>query len=68
MTKAITYIGNKNKKVFKVLQINQHEYGWCIVPRDSQKQLFRSYPNVILTLINVKKEKYLLKMGFCRRF
>jgi len=65
MVKAVTYIGNPNKKVFHLLKNKEKVYGWCVVPRDSQKQLFRSCSRVTLTRINVKKEKHLLMMGFC---
>jgi len=62
--RVITYIHNPNKRVFHLLTFKEKTYGWCIVPRDSQKQLFRSQIKIVLTPINIKKEKYLLKKGF----
>ena len=61
-------IGNPNKKVFKILPINVRnvidengqkdtvcDFVTCIVPRDSQEQLFRSEAVIILTKFNVAK-------------
>jgi len=69
--------GNPNKKVFKLVPYKVSEvtdenglkdtvtdYVTCVVPRDSQEQLFRSKSVVILTKINVKKERNVIQRGF----
>ena len=66
--------GNPNKKVFKLLPYNVSkvidenglknivcDYVTCVVPRYSQEQLFRSKSVVILTKINVKKERNVIQ-------
>ena len=42
------------------------DYVTCVVPRDSQEQLFRSKSVVILTKIKVKKERNVIQRGFVR--
>ena len=72
--------GNPNKKVFKLVPYKVSEvtdenglkdtvcdYVTCVVPRDSQEQLFRSKSVVILTKINVKKERNVIQRGFVLR-
>ena len=77
MASTVRPEGNPNKKVFKLLPYNVSEvidenglkntvcdYVTCVVPRDSQEQLFRSKSVVILTKIKVKKERNVIQRGF----
>ena len=70
-------ICNSNKTVFKKLPINVKnvidengkentvcDYVTCIVPIDSQEQLFKSKAVIILTKFNVAKECNVIRRGF----
>lgn len=61
--RAVTYIGLEENTFG--LNLENKTFAWCIIPRDSQKQLLCSDLKVVITRINVKKEKHLIRMGFC---